>query len=56
MADPLIDEIRQIREEIGRECDNNLKKLFDELRKLQDEQPERVIYRRNRDTDQKWGL
>ena len=51
MADPLIDEIRRIREEIGRECGHDLKKLFEELHRIQEQQPDRVVRRQSRDPD-----
>ena len=51
MADPLIDEVRQIREEIGRDCGHDLKKLFEELRKIQEQHQDRVIRRQCKSTD-----
>ena len=51
MADPLIDEVREIREEISRECGHDLNKLFEELRRIQDQQPDRVVRRQSRAPD-----
>ena len=45
LADPLIDEIRKIREEISRECGHDLKKLFEELHRIQEQQQDIVIRR-----------
>ena len=43
--DPLIDEVRQIREAISRECDYDLNKQIEQLRELQDKQPARIVRR-----------
>ena len=51
LADPLIDEVRQIREEIGRECGHDLKKLFEELHRIQEQQQGRVVRRQSRAPD-----
>ena len=51
LSDPLIDEVRQIREEIGRECDHDLKKLFKELHKIQEQQQDNVVRRQSRSAD-----
>ncbi len=45
LADPLIDEVRQIREEIGRECGHDLKKLFEELHRIQEQRQDMVVRR-----------
>ncbi len=50
-TDPLIDEIRQIRDEIGRECGHDLKKLFEELHRIQEQQQDRVVRRQSRAAD-----
>ncbi len=47
-ADPLIDEIRRIRDEISRECDNDLNQLFEELRRIQEQHREKVLRRDDR--------
>ncbi len=51
LADPLIDEIRQIRDEIGRECGHDLKKLFEELRRIQEQQQDKLVRRQSRAPD-----
>lgn len=51
LADPLIDEVRQIREEISRDCGHDLKKLFEELRKIQERHQDRVIRRQCKSAD-----
>ncbi|MCH8881797.1 MAG: hypothetical protein IID34_18165 [Planctomycetes bacterium] len=51
LADPLIDEVRQIREEIGRECGHDLKKLFEELHKIQEQHQDMVIRRKCKSAD-----
>ncbi len=48
LGDPLIDEVRRIREEISREHDGDMMKLFEELRRLQDQHRERVVRRTER--------
>lgn len=40
--DPLIDEVRQRRQELLAECDNDLQKLYEAIRRRQDEHPEKV--------------
>ncbi len=51
LADPLIDEVRKIRDEIGRECGHDLEKLFEELRRIQEQQPDKVVRRQCRSAD-----
>ncbi len=51
LTDPLIDEVRQIREEISRECGHDLKKLFEELHRIQEQQQDIVIRRQCRAAD-----
>lgn len=51
LADPLIDEVREIREEIGRECGHDLNKLFEELHRIQKQQQDRVVRRQSRAPD-----
>jgi hypothetical protein len=41
--DPLIDEVRQRRRELFAECGYDLNKLFELIRKIQAEHPEKVI-------------
>lgn len=42
-SDPLIDEVRAIRKAVFEEFDYDLRKLFEDLRKLQEQNPERVV-------------
>ncbi len=51
LADPLIDEVRRIRDDISRECGHDLKKLFEELRRIQEQQQDRVVRRQCRAPD-----
>ncbi len=48
LTDPLIDEIRRIRDEISRECNNDLNQLFEELRRIQEQHREKVLRRDDR--------
>ncbi len=41
-TDPLIDEVRQRRRELLARYDNDLGKLFEAIRKIQSEHPEKV--------------
>lgn len=41
--DPLIDEVRERRRKLLDEHDNDLAKLFETIRKIQDEHPEKMI-------------
>ncbi len=41
--DPLIDEVRQRRRDLFADYDNDPQKLFEAIRRLQDEHPEKVI-------------
>lgn len=43
--DPLIDEVRQRRKDLLADYDNDLDKFFEAIRKMQEEQPERIIRR-----------
>jgi len=43
--DPLIDEVRRLRAELSRECDDDLSKLFDHLRRAQDSMPNPIVRR-----------
>ena len=42
-SDPLIDEVRRRRRDLFADCDNDPQKLFEAIRRLQAEHPEKVI-------------
>jgi hypothetical protein len=44
-ADPLIDEVRQRRQDLLARYDYDLKKFFDAVRKLQAQHPEKIVKR-----------
>lgn len=48
MNDPIIDNIHQVREQIMREHDNDLHKLFEFLRKRQESYKRRIVSRPNK--------
>jgi hypothetical protein len=41
--DPLIDEVRQRRRELSARYDNDLQKLYEAIKRRQDEHPEKVV-------------
>jgi hypothetical protein len=45
-SDPLIDEVREVRRAVIGECGNDLRKLVEDLRKIERAEPERVVRRR----------
>ena len=42
MPDPLIDEVRQRRRELAAKYDNDLDKLYEAIKRRQDQHPEKV--------------
>lgn len=48
--DPLIDEVRRRRQELFADHDNDLNKLYDAIKRLQAEHPEKLEDRRKRRT------
>ena len=43
LSDPLIDEVRRRRRDLFADCDNDPQKLFEAIRRLQAEHPEKVL-------------
>lgn len=43
-SDPLIDEVRQRRQQVWDECGRDVRKLYERIKKIQDSHPEQLIY------------
>jgi len=48
MKNPILEEVWKAKEEVARECDYDLNRLFERLRRLQDEGSHKVVDRSER--------
>ena len=49
--DPIVEEVHRIREQIARECDDDMERIFKYLKQKETERSDRVVHRKKKSAE-----